>query len=102
MSSSQIQLPATDEPFGTQHSTSKDTDFWFDDANIVIIAQSTAFRVHRGLLSQHSDVFRDLFTIPQPVDEKGADTMDGCPVVRLPDTSYDVRELLRVIYGGVR
>ncbi|KAJ7697565.1 hypothetical protein B0H14DRAFT_3655521 [Mycena olivaceomarginata] len=33
---------------------------------IIIIASSVAFKVHRGQLRRHSEVFDDLFSIPQP------------------------------------
>ena len=81
----------------------KDAQVWLDDGNVVVVAQNTAFRVHKSLLSRHSDVFRDLFTIPQPPVCGGVvDLYDNCPVVHVSDTSFDFRELLRVIYGGVR
>ncbi|CCM06578.1 uncharacterized protein FIBRA_08856 [Fibroporia radiculosa] len=43
-----------------------DKEFWFEDGNIVLGVETTAFRVHRSLLSRSSDVFRDMFDIPQP------------------------------------
>ncbi|KAM5544908.1 hypothetical protein V8D89_001806 [Ganoderma adspersum] len=71
-------------------SIQRDSTIWFEDGNIVAIAQNTAFRFHKGVLALHSQVFRDLFSF------------DGCPVVHVTDTSYDFRELLRELYcGGV-
>ncbi|KAI1781887.1 hypothetical protein LXA43DRAFT_907382 [Ganoderma leucocontextum] len=84
-------------------SIQRDPEIWFEDGNIVIIAQNTAFRFHKSVLSLHSPVFRDLFLVPQPSlagGEEAVETLDGCPVVRVSDTSYDFRELLRAIYGG--
>ncbi|PIL28389.1 hypothetical protein GSI_09540 [Ganoderma sinense ZZ0214-1] len=82
----------------------RDSEVWFEDGNIVVIAQNTAFRIHKSVVSVHSSVFRDLFSIPQPsltVDGVNV-SFDGCRVVRVSDTSYDFRELLRAIYyGGV-
>ncbi len=82
----------------------KDSDIWFEDGNVIVIAQHTAFRFHKGVLSRHSQVFRDLFLVPQPStsEASASDVFDGCPAVRVSDTSYDFRELLRAIYGGVR
>ncbi|KAM5544046.1 hypothetical protein V8D89_002232 [Ganoderma adspersum] len=86
------------------NSIKRDSEVWFEDGNVIVVAQDTAFRFHKSVVSLHSSVFRDLFSIPQPeslmgeeVDEK----FDGCPVVHVSDTSYDFRELLRAIYGGV-
>ena len=102
-------LGATDAVMGdtgSSMSIKRDSDIWFDDGNIVVVAQSTAFRFHKSVVSLHSSVFRDLFSIPQPslMDEEVDEILifDGCPVVHVSDTSYDFRELLRAIYGGVR
>ncbi|KAI1781603.1 hypothetical protein LXA43DRAFT_978012 [Ganoderma leucocontextum] len=80
-----------------------DSAIWFEDGNIVAIAQNTAFRFHKGMLSLHSLVFRDLFSVPQPSHGLGAGQMfDDCQAVHVTDTSYDFRELLLAIYyGGV-
>ena len=43
------------------------SDFWFHDGNIVIIAGSAAFKVHRDQLKRHSEIFSDLFSILQPM-----------------------------------
>lgn len=88
-------------PAAPDDSVKRDSEVWFEDGNIVVIAQNTAFRFHKSVLSLHSSVFSDLFSIPQP-SPAGEETLDGCPVVHVSDTSYDFRELLRAIYGGVR
>ncbi|KAL6306852.1 hypothetical protein BKA93DRAFT_728331 [Sparassis latifolia] len=77
----------------------QDADFWFADGSIILIAENTAFRVHQGVLSRHSEVFRDLFTVPQPDGEQYA---YGCPVVCLYDSPVDLRYLLRVLYDGLK
>ena len=86
--------------------TKRDSEVWSEDGNIVVVAQNTAFRFHKSVVSLHSSVFRDLFSIPQPslilIDGEVVEVFDGCPVVHVSDTSYDFRELLRAIYGGVR
>ncbi|RPD69734.1 hypothetical protein L226DRAFT_442891, partial [Lentinus tigrinus ALCF2SS1-7] len=80
-----------------------DPDLWFDDGNVVFIAQQTGFRVHRGALSRHSETFRNMFSVPQPANcesQASFEEMDGCPVVRVTDTSYDFKHLLRAVYDG--
>ena len=39
------------------------SDIWFSDGNIVIVAGSAAFKVHRGQLERHSEVFKDMFLV---------------------------------------
>ena len=88
-------------PADVDGSIKRDSDIWFEDGNVVVIAQTTAFRFHKSVVSLHTSVFRDLFSIPQP-SPVGEESFDGCPVVHVSDTSYDFRELVRAIYCGVR
>ena len=72
----------------------RDEEIWFEDGNIIVIAEDTAFRLYRGILSAASPVFKDLFSVPQPAD---AETMDGCPVVHLADSATDLRHFFRAV-----
>lgn len=74
------------------------TDFWFADGNIVLIAGIAAFKVHRGQLQRHSEVFHDLFSIPQPADQQ---LVDGCLWVELHDEPSDVYYFLMALYDGL-
>ncbi|KAH9835450.1 uncharacterized protein C8Q71DRAFT_710329 [Rhodofomes roseus] len=87
---------AEDEP-AMKMELKHDEKVWLDDGNIVIVAQNVAFRVHRSVLSLHSEVFRDMFTIPPPDDEE---TIDGCPAVRVSDTADGMRHMLWALYNG--
>ncbi|KAG7442134.1 uncharacterized protein BT62DRAFT_1079649 [Guyanagaster necrorhizus] len=74
--------------------------FWFEDGNIVLIAANVAFKVHRGQLSRHSEVFEDMFQLPQP--PAGADLMyDGTPFVNLHDSAQDFAYFLGALYDGL-
>ncbi|KAF7299353.1 BTB domain-containing protein [Mycena indigotica] len=74
-------------------------DFWFDDGNIVLQAGPTQFRVAKSMLSRHSSVFRDMFSLPNPTSES---TVEGCPVVVLAgDTNTDWKHLLAVMYPAI-
>ncbi|KAJ7738813.1 hypothetical protein B0H16DRAFT_1761155 [Mycena metata] len=93
-----VRIPAR------RHSQSKKlasivrSELWFLDGNIVIIASSVAFKVHRGQLRRHSEVFNDLFSIPQPKDQ---DLYDGCPWVEVYDCPSDVLYFLKALYDGL-
>ena len=69
-------------------------DVWFDDGNIVLVAGNTAFRVYRGLLAAQSTVFSDMFEASSPV---GGETFEGCPVIRLFDSTQDLVHLLKIL-----
>ncbi|TCD68730.1 hypothetical protein EIP91_010014, partial [Steccherinum ochraceum] len=73
-------------------------DLWLDDGNIVLVAEGTAFRVHQSILSRNSEVFRDMFTLPQP---EGTETCHGCPVVHLQDSKKELLHVLLALFDGI-
>lgn len=76
---------------------SRHEDFWFTDGSVVLVVENTAFRIHQSILSRHSDVFADMFTVPQP-DSNDADHFDGCPIVHLTDPLEDFVDVMKAIY----
>lgn len=72
------------------------SDLWFEDGNIVLEAERTQFKVHRGLLSRNSSVFRDMFTVPQPSTTE-EEMVEGCAVVQLSDSAADVTYVLQAL-----
>ncbi|KAH9932308.1 uncharacterized protein B0H18DRAFT_1137503 [Fomitopsis serialis] len=78
-------------------SFTKDDKFWYLDGNIILLAQNIGFKVYKGLLAEQSEVFRDLFTLPQPSE---AQSVEDCPTVHLSDTAQDLRALLSVMIHG--
>ncbi|TCD67813.1 hypothetical protein EIP91_011941 [Steccherinum ochraceum] len=85
----------TDEgPSGTTYTRG---DLWYKDGNIILIAEDgVGFRVYRGILSQWSEIFRDMFTVPQPVD---VEKWEGCAVVHLSDSSRSLARVLRILFA---
>ncbi|KAJ7163063.1 hypothetical protein C8R46DRAFT_333753 [Mycena filopes] len=74
----------------------RSTEYWFEDGNIILQVESTQFRLFKGVLSKHSSVFRDMFTMPLPADEP---TIEGCPIVVLSgDTVQDWTLSLSVLF----
>ncbi|KAH9951133.1 hypothetical protein B0H21DRAFT_719718 [Amylocystis lapponica] len=73
----------------------KDIDVWWTDGSVVFIAETTAFRVHASIMAATCEIFRDMFTMPQPED---IDTYEGCQVVRLHDSAADLKHFLKAIY----
>jgi hypothetical protein len=86
----------TDKPAGLDLVRSS---IWFEDGNVILVAASSAaFKVHRGQLGRHSEVFQDLFSIPQPKEQA---LLDGCFSVDLHDCPSDVFHLLSALYDGL-
>ncbi|KAJ6519041.1 hypothetical protein C8R45DRAFT_809050 [Mycena sanguinolenta] len=75
----------------------KHSEFWLSDGSVVLQAGNTLFRVHWSVLARHSSVFSDMQELPQPSDEP---TVDGCPVLKLPDDPKDVEFLLKGLYDA--
>ncbi|KAJ7048740.1 hypothetical protein C8F01DRAFT_45899 [Mycena amicta] len=67
---------------------------YFADCGLVIQAETTVFRVSRDFLGLNSTIFRDMLTLPTHAD---AETLDGAPLVRLPDAARDVDVMLRAL-----
>jgi hypothetical protein len=80
-----------------RQSFTRSTDVWFDDGTLIIEADDMYFRVYKGILSTNSPVFEDMLSIPQPIGE-GAVVYEGCPVVKLYDSSTDVMHFLKALH----
>ena len=66
------------------------------DANLIIKSSDLVdFRVHKPVLAMTSPFFKDLLSLPQPSD---SETVDGLPVVRLPESSELLNSLVTMLY----
>ncbi|KAJ7765624.1 hypothetical protein B0H16DRAFT_1523681 [Mycena metata] len=72
-------------------------ELWFFDGGLVVQAEQSLYRVSGGILAARSPVFKDMLSFTQPPD---AETIDGCPVVRLPDRAADVTCFFRAIFDS--
>ncbi|TFY67856.1 hypothetical protein EVJ58_g1366 [Rhodofomes roseus] len=73
---------------------------WFDDGNIVLLADASnvAFKVHRGMLARHSEIFQSMFELPPP--QADVERVDGCQLVRMYDLPEDLSSLIKALYDG--
>lgn len=70
--------------------------FWFEEGNIILQLESKQYRVHKSILSMHSNFFKDLFQVPQPENEP---LIEGCQVVQLfHDSVRDLEQVLSHLY----
>ncbi|KIJ38273.1 hypothetical protein M422DRAFT_259185 [Sphaerobolus stellatus SS14] len=79
--------------------TAKSPDLYFEDGNIVLVVESTAFRVYGELLAKYSPIFMDMLQIGCVEGMQGQDTFEGCSAVQLWDRSDEAIQLLRAIHG---
>ncbi|TBU41577.1 hypothetical protein BD309DRAFT_868029 [Dichomitus squalens] len=89
--------PDVEAAFRGRYEPTRDPDFWFEDGNIVIIADETQFRVHRSILCRHSDVLADRLGFN---DRRRDTSYDSCAVVRILDSAKSFKGLLRLLYPG--
>ncbi len=73
----------------------RDAEYWLEDGTVILVARGVEFRVYKGVLSTHSPVFADMFSLPQP-DQSPSQ----CPVVHLDDSPEDLRYVLRALLPG--
>ena len=81
----------------------KDSEFWYEDGTIILIARNIEFRVYRGPLAKHSPFFRDMLSMPQPAAASHFPVSElnfDCPVIHLTDSPEDLRHVLRVFTAG--
>ena len=70
--------------------------FNISDANLIIRSSDLIdFRVHKSVLTMVSPFFEDMLSLPQPSD---GESVDGLPVVRLPEDSELLNSLLSKLY----
>ncbi|KIJ31697.1 hypothetical protein M422DRAFT_70824 [Sphaerobolus stellatus SS14] len=70
---------------------------YHEDGNLVIVAGDVAFKVHRGLLTGRSNIFRDMFVVGSQLS--CGETFDGCPVVRVSESEEYMAIFLKCLYG---
>lgn len=74
----------------------QDVEYWYSDGTVILLARAeVAFRVHKGILADHSAIFGDLFAVSQPED---GEWYADCPIVTLSDAPGEVRWLLKALY----
>ncbi|KAJ7119184.1 hypothetical protein C8R44DRAFT_878683 [Mycena epipterygia] len=72
-------------------------ELWFSDSGLVVQAENSLFRVSGAVLAARSPVFKDMLSFPQPPD---SETIEGCPVVKLPDSAADITRFFRAIFDS--
>ncbi|KAJ7175150.1 hypothetical protein C8R43DRAFT_976046 [Mycena crocata] len=72
---------------------------WFPDADLILRADDTLFRVYSSILSARSAVFADMAAFPQPAHPEGL-SIDGHPIVLLHDLAAEVEVFLRAIFDS--
>lgn len=67
--------------------------FWLDDGNVVLTADDAlSFRLHRRVLSLHSEVFRPMFAFLSRTEDN--EMLEGRPVIHLQDSGDDLVDFL--------
>ncbi|KAI0710511.1 hypothetical protein C8Q76DRAFT_598175, partial [Earliella scabrosa] len=79
---------------------------WFEDGNVDVVAHDTVYRVHQSVLGRQSQVFSGAFSMPHTEFKSSIPSVNdtghsnGVPLIHLPDSAYDVKQLLLYLYDG--
>jgi hypothetical protein len=66
--------------------------------NIVLqTSDGTQFRVFKGILSDNSEIFKDMFSIGQAIETE--EYVEGCPVIHLADDPDDLMYALKAMHN---
>lgn len=81
--------------------SNKRGDPWFEDGNIVLLTdeEGIAFKVHRGVLARHSEIFQTMFDLPAP-SQVDTEMLDNCQIVRMYDLPSELSHLIKALYDG--
>lgn len=77
-------------------------EIWYEDGNVLLIADAVSFRVHRSILARHSEFFNDMFKLPQPPQNDTGSDDAQCPVVHTSESAEDLGHFLGAIYDSVK
>ncbi|KAJ3566861.1 hypothetical protein NP233_g6733 [Leucocoprinus birnbaumii] len=83
---------------GSQAARVRDEDYYFDDGDVVLVVETSLFKVHKFLFMRSSAFFRDLLALPQ-----GSSSQEGLSdddPITCHDTLEDFRALCWVLYAS--
>ncbi|KAF5312194.1 hypothetical protein D9619_003821 [Psilocybe cf. subviscida] len=76
-------------------------DLWFEDGNVILIAEDRAFRLYKGVLASRSPVLKEMLNTSQPPTPMNASTrgyQDGSSsVFHRPETGEDVKHVFSAV-----
>ncbi|GJE99526.1 hypothetical protein PsYK624_157920 [Phanerochaete sordida] len=72
---------------------------WLRDGNVILVAETLAFKVHASVLERHSVVFGELLAEEDPA-RGHTETHDNCRVLRTSDWGPELAQLLHIMYDG--
>ncbi|CAE7097559.1 unnamed protein product, partial [Rhizoctonia solani] len=80
-----------------QHST-----HFYSTGDIILQAHTVLFRVHKDVLCQHSEVFKDIFELAEPenAEDPPATPSDADPRIVIYDNPDELALLLDFLYGN--
>jgi hypothetical protein len=94
----EVQVPETSDllSYAPAILVKRSPDVWFDDGTIILEAESTQFKVFKGILAANSTVFNDMLVVGSNTDNN--EMVENCPVVHVYDTALDLKHFLKAIH----
>ncbi|KAG8906931.1 hypothetical protein FRB99_005705 [Tulasnella sp. 403] len=101
-----LTSPRPSMAYDDKATLSRSEDHYHEDGNLILIAGDVKFRVYSGMLARRSEVFRDMFSMPQPTSKRTSsgsfienqqEIVDGVPAIRLADDPEGITHLLDLV-----
>ena len=73
---------------------------WFEDGSVILTSDVDflSFRLHRSVLSLHSNIFRMILALPSKAESN--EIVEACPVVHLQDSGDGLERFFGLLYDG--
>ncbi|KAK0207859.1 hypothetical protein DFS33DRAFT_387460 [Desarmillaria ectypa] len=78
-------------------SVRRSREFWLEEGDVVLKAESTIFRITRGILVYHSPVLLQMILQGNP-DPTSETVISGCRVIKVDDSAVDWYHFLKAIH----
>ncbi|CAE7097607.1 unnamed protein product [Rhizoctonia solani] len=104
--SARVSLPYPNskmpESYIAEERLSQHSRHFYNTGDIVLQAHTVLFRVHKDVLCQHSEVFKDIFELAEPenAEDPPATPSDAVPGVVIYDNPDELALLLDFLYGN--
>ncbi|KDQ17855.1 hypothetical protein BOTBODRAFT_29165 [Botryobasidium botryosum FD-172 SS1] len=109
-----VELPSANNSLATPSSESmdlvarqntQDPEYYFEDGSIVILVETTLFRVHRSILIRGSSLFETMLTLPPSTGnthpgDNAEGSSDDHPLTLHGETATQFRALLWSLYAS--
>ncbi|KAI0090975.1 hypothetical protein BDY19DRAFT_991575 [Irpex rosettiformis] len=99
-----VSHEATEPPYTSRHPR-----LWFDDGHVTVVtSDGMGFKLHSGIMTLHSEVFKERLLHPTPAQPGSGSSSANRPgtchlqefILNLPEKGEELGELFDILYNG--